>query len=296
MLGAHDRYPYSAITKRPDYSWPGGKRLAVYIAINVELFNFGGGKGSLIAPPGQSDTPSVYSWRDYGNRVGFWRLLETCERLGLPVEGQLNAAAYERCPDIPDALRAGGHEIVAHGITNSDSQGDLNEADEAALIRETTEIIARHEGAPPAGWMSPWLAETGVTLDLLKEAGYRYILDWHHDDQPVWLTTRAGPILAVPYPIELNDNRAIIYHKATAAQFADMVIDNFDEMLEQSAGQPLVFGLSLHTFVIGQPFRLRQLRRALEHIAAQRDGIWLTTPGAICAHIEGLPRGTVPGS
>lgn len=295
MLEGHRRYPYSAITSRPGYTWPEGKRLAVYIAVNVELFRFGAGKGSLIAPPGQNDTPSVYSWRDYGNRVGFWRILELCERLGLPLEGQLNAAAYEYCPDIPDALRAGGHEIVAHGITNSDSQGDLDEAGEAALIRETTDIIESHEGAPPAGWMSPWLAETGVTLDLLKEAGYRYVLDWHCDDQPIWLTTRAGPILAVPYPIELNDNRAIIYHKATAAQFADMVIDNFDEMLEQSARQPLVFGLALHTFVTGQPFRLRQLRRALEHIAARRDQIWLTTPGAICAHVEGLAAGTVLG-
>ncbi len=295
MLEGHGRYAYSAITKRPDYAWPGGKRLAVYIAVNVELFRFGAGKGSLIAPPGQGETASVYSWRDYGNRVGFWRLLELCENLGLPLEAQVNAAAYEHCPDIPQALRARGHEIVAHGMTNSDAQDDLDEAGEAALIKQTTDIIASHEGAPPAGWMSPWLAETGVTLDLLKEAGYRYVLDWHCDDQPIWLATRAGPILAIPYPIELNDNRVIIYHKATAAQFADMVVDNFDEMLEQSAGQPLVFGLSLHTFVMGQPFRLRQLRRALKHIVGHAGRIWLTTPGAICAHVEGLPPGTVPG-
>jgi hypothetical protein len=100
----------------------------------------------------------------------------------------------------------------------------------------------------------------------------------------------------MPYPVELNDNRAIVRHKMTAREFADAIIDNFDEMLAQSERQPLVFPISLHTFIVGQPFRLRQLRRALQHIVAHREQIWLTRPGEICRHIESLPAGVVPGS
>lgn len=296
MLPSHGRYAYSPITQRADYDWPGGKRLAVYIALNVEQFSFGQGKGAHIAPPEQAQSHSVFAWRDYGNRVGFWRLLEMFDALDLPIEAQLNTEIYEHCPEIAEALRARGDEILGHGLTNSEEQGIMREELEAALIARATETIAGHEGKRPTGWMSPWLSESPTTLDLLKEAGYRYVMDWAADDQPIWMNTRAGPILAMPYPVEVNDNRAIVFHKASATEFADMIIDNFDEMLEQSERQPLVCGISLHTFVVGQPFRLRALRRALRHIAERRSDIWLTRPGEICAHIEGLPPGVVPGS
>ena len=295
MLPTHGRYKFSAITQRPDYGWPGDKRLAFYIALNVEQFSFGQGKGSQIAPSDQAASQSVYSWRDYGNRVGFWRLLELFDTLELPIQAQMNSEIYDHCPEIADALRRRGDEILGHGLTNSEEQGLLEESLETALIQKATQAIARHEGKDPTGWMSPWLSESPVTLDLLKEAGYRYVMDWACDDQPIWLQTRSGPILAMPYPVEVNDNRAIVFHKASAAQFADMIIDNFDEMLEQSERQPLVFGISLHTFVVGQPFRLRHLRRALKHVADHRDRIWLTRPEEICAYVESLPPGTVPG-
>lgn len=295
MLPTHGRYEYSAITKRPDYAWPNGKRLAVYLALNVEQFGFGYGKGAAIAPPDQAQSHSVYAWRDYGNRVGFWRLMELFDELDLPIEAQLNAEIYAHCPDIAEALRARGDEIVGHGLTNSEEQGQMRADFEADVIARSTEAIEKHEGAKPVGWMSPWLSESDVTLDLLKEAGYRYVMDWACDDQPIWLSTRAGPILAMPYPVEINDNRAIVWLRRTPAEFADMITDNFDEMLAQSARQPLVYGISLHTFVVGQPFRLKHLRRALQHIADHRDQIWLTRPRDICAHIEALPVGTVPG-
>ena len=135
-----------------------------------------------------------------------------------------------------------------------------------------------------------------MTLDLLKEAGYRYVMDWPLDDQPVWMKTRSGPILSVPYPIELNDLPALVNRHHTGRQFAEMVIDQFDEMLEQSKKYPLVFSVALHPFIIGQPFRLRALRGALRHIMAYKDELWLTTPGEIARYCESLPQGTVPGS
>jgi hypothetical protein len=135
-----------------------------------------------------------------------------------------------------------------------------------------------------------------VTLDLLQEAGYRYVMDWTMDDQPVWLRTRKGRILAIPYPIEVNDTRAIVWHGQTAGDFAEMIVDQFDEMLEQAARQPLVCPIALHPFVIGRPYRIRRLRRALQHVLGHRERVWLTRPREICAHIESLPAGVVPGS
>ncbi len=295
MLPTHGRYDYSNITTRADYSWPGGRRLAVYVALNIEAFGFGVGKGAAIAPPDQAQSHSIYSWRDYGNRVGIWRLFELLDELGIPAEAQINTAIYEMAPDIPERLRARGDEILGHGVTNSDEQGHLSEDQERALIEGVTGTIERHEGARPSGWMSPWLSNSAVTMDLLQEAGYRYVMDWTMDDQPIWIRTRKGRILAMPYPIEVNDTRGIVWYRYTADEFADMIVDQFDEMLGQAVRQPLVCPISLHPFVIGRPYRIRRLRRALLHILEHRDRVWLTRPREICAHVESLPPGTVPG-
>jgi len=291
-----DRYPYSSIGSRKPYEWPNGTRLAVYIALNIEVFRYGVGKGAAIAPPDQAVSDSVYAWRDYGNRVGFWTLMDALDKYALPAEAQINTAIYEECPDIPGRLRARGDEFLGHGYTNSDEQGHLPEAEERSLIHACTEAITRHKGKRPTGWMSPWLSNSPHTLDLLQEEGYRYHMDWTMDDQPVWMRTRGGRILAMPYPIECNDNRGIVWFRYTSEEFAQMLIDQFDEMLEQSAKHPLVCPISLHPFVVGRPYRLRALKRVFEHIDRHRDQIWLTRPGDIATYIASLPDGIVPGS
>ena len=129
-----------------------------------------------------------------------------------------------------------------------------------------------------------------VTPDLLAETGYKYTLNWCHDDQPVEMTTRAGKLWSIPYPQELNDIPAIVARQMSAADFADMIVDNFDEMLAQSHGQPLVMGIALHPYIVGQPYRLRHLRRALEHINREKR-VWWTTPGSICEWVEKLGPG-----
>jgi hypothetical protein len=194
-----------------------------------------------------------------------------------------------------EAFRARGDEVVGHGRTNTERQGVLDEAAERGLIAETTRTIAAAEGAAPAGWLGPWISESPVTPDLLAEAGYRYLLDWCMDDQPIWFATRGGGrILSVPYPQELNDIPAIVGRKHSADHFADMIVQNFDEMLEQAQSGPLVMGIALHPYLVGQPYRLRHLRHALRHIVEQREGIWITTAGAIAAHCYALPAGLVP--
>ena len=292
-LPTHGRYAYSAITGRADFDWPGGRRLAVYLGINLEHFAFGAGKGAQIGNAEPPPDVLNYAWRDYGNRVGAWRLIELLDALDLPATVLPNSEMYDYAPDLMAAHRARGDEIAGHGRTNSESQSDMDEAEEAAMIAEATRVIAAGAGTAPRGWLSPWIAETEVTPDLLVEAGYTYTMNWCMDDQPVWMRTRSGPLLSLPYGQEINDIPAIVGRKTGAAEFADMIIDNFDELLDQSARQPLVYGIALHPYIIGQPFRLRQLRRALAHVARHRDRIWLTTAGAIAdAYMDQHPAPT----
>lgn len=294
-LPTHDRYDYSTITDRPDYDWPGGKRLGVYIGLNLEHFAFGEGLGAELAPGGPQPDVLNYAWRDYGNRVGAWRMLELFETMDLPVSVLANSVMYDYAPDLMAAFSARGDEIVGHGRTNSERQSVLSPDDERALIAEATKVLTQAEGKAPKGWLSPWIAESPATPDLLKEAGYTYTLNWCMDDQPVWMRTEHGPLLAIPYPQEANDIPSIVARKDGAAAFADILIDTFDEMLEQSTQQPLVMGIALHPYLVGQPYRLRHLRRALQHICARRDEIWITRSGAIydfCADHPAIPRPT----
>lgn len=281
MPPIHGRYDYAPITRRADYAWPGGKRLAFYIAVNLEHFAFGEGLGAALAPGGPQPDVLNFAWRDYGNRVGAWRLLEMLNELQLRSCAITNAAIFDYCPELPAAFLARGDEIVAHGRTNSERQGELGELGEARLIADSTETLERHTKKRPGGWLGPWISESSVTPDLLQEAGYRYLLDWCHDDQPVWFRTRRGRILSVPYPQEVNDIPAIVARRMTAPDFADMIVDQFDEMIRQSRDQSLVMGVALHPYVVGQPHRLRHLRQAFAYVASARDRIWITTAGAI---------------
>lgn len=284
MLGGHGRYDYVPVTRRAGYSWPGGKRLAVYIGLNLEHFAFGEGLGAELAPGGPQPDVLNYAWRDYGNRVGAWRMRDLFDALEMPASVLANSAMYDYAPELIAAFRARGDEVVGHGRSNSERQSVLDPVAVARLIAEATDAITGAEGVAPQGWLSPWIAESRITPDLLAEAGYGYTLNWCMDDQPVWMRTRAGRLLAIPYPQEVNDIPSIVARKDGAADFADMIIDNFDEMLEQSLAQPLVMGIALHPYLVGQPYRLRHLRRASQHVVAHRDDIWVTRAGEIHAY------------
>ena len=290
-LPDHGRFPYQAITGRRNHDWPGGARLAVYLGFNLEHFAFGEGLGASIGPVSPQPDVLNHSWREYGNRVGAWRCLAMFEQLGLPAGVILNTALYDHCPDLVAAFAARGDELIGHGHTNAERQGAMTEADEHALLLRCRDRIAVESGAAPEGWLSPWISESRLTPDLLAETGYRYTLNWCHDDQPVPMATRSGRSLwAIPYPQELNDIPMIVARQMEMPAFADLVLDQCDEMLMQSLEQPLVMGIALHPYLVGQPHRLKHLRRVLERLAALRDAgrIWFTTPGAIHRHVEAI--------
>jgi allantoinase len=294
-LPTHGRFDYLPIIRRPHYRWPGGAGLAVYLGFNLEHFAFGEGLGANIGPASPDPrSPDVlnYSWREYGNRVGAWRCLELFDQLGLPAAAIVNTALYEHCPELVAACVARGDELVGHGHTNAERQGTMDEATERELLLRCRARIQLQSGQAPAGWLSPWISESAVTPDLLAETGYSYTLNWCHDDQPLPMRTRGGGTLwAVPYPQELNDIPMIVARQMDGKDFAQMIVDQLDEMLDQTAapGAPaLVMGIALHPYLVGQPYRLRHLRRALERVAAARDAgrVWVATPGAVCAHAK----------
>ncbi|WP_420394332.1 polysaccharide deacetylase family protein [Acuticoccus sp.] len=288
-LRSHGRYPYSPLVDRPVYDWPGGKRLAVSVVNNVEVFAFLEGLGSDSAVLGAPQSQRNYAWRDYGNRVGVWYLFDLLDELEVPAAHNVNSLMFEEHARIGERILERGDHFLGHGRTNSERQDGMGEDEERALIGEATEAVVRFSGQHPRGWLGPWIAESERTPDLLKEAGYDFVLDWPADDQPFWMSTRAGPLMSVPYSVELNDSPALVSRQEGARDFEAMIVDQFDEMLHQSRARPLVFSLVLHTFIVGQPYRLRALRRALTHVMNHRDEVWLARPAEIYDHAKEQP-------
>ena len=282
----HGRYAYRPIVDRPDYDWPDGRRLAIYFGVNYAVFDYGGGLGPELAPVQTDPDVMNYAWRDYGNRVGAWRLFDLFDRLGLRTTALLNADVLDRCPGLAEACRDRGDEIAAHGGTNATAQGSLAHPHETRMIADVTERLATL-GVRPTGWLGPWISESDATPDLLAENGYRYVLDWAHDDQPTRLATSHGGLLSIPYSQEINDLPAIIARKQEAVTFAAMIRDGVEQLLSECDRRPLVLGIALHPYIMGQAHRVPALAHVLTELRAANDPrIWWTTAGDIAAHVE----------
>lgn len=295
-LPHHGRYEYSSIKTRPTYDWPGGKRLALYFALNIEHFAYGAGRSHSLSTQLPWPNSRSFAWLDYGNRVGVWRLLDLFDEFKLPACHLINTAVFDYCPEVVDAVMARDDELIGHGRTNSERQGDLWEEDEARLIQEVRDDIYARTGRYPQGWMGPWMSQSAATPDLLQEAGFHYAMDWPCDDQPIWLKTRQGKLMSMPYSFEINDSPQLIVRQHTAEDFGSMLVKQFEEMLRQSKQQPLVLGVALHTMIMGQPHRIHVLREALEHIVNHPEYeacVWQTRPKDIYSHCMQLPEGTI---
>ncbi len=274
-------YDYWPIIERPAIGWPDGKQLACYIAINIEHFEIG--RPSTSRTPITAELPIDplnYGWRDYGTRVGFWRTLQLLDDLNLRATVLLNADA---CVEYPQIVRAGVDRdwaFVAHGRTNSRMWTGIEKEEEREALARIAHDLERATGTRPKGWLGPALTETPNTLNLLAELGFSYSLDWVADDQPFPMRT-GKRFISVPYSIEVNDIPVFVDQAMTPAQFTRMIIDQFEVMHEEASARPGgVFSLSLHPFLIGQPFRHRHLAEALRHLASF-DDVWFTTSDEI---------------
>jgi peptidoglycan/xylan/chitin deacetylase (PgdA/CDA1 family) len=272
-------YPYSPIVRRPPLTLPEGKRLAVWIGVANEHFLFGRRALSLAEFTAHLvPDPLNHGWRDYGPRVGIWRLMELFDRYRVPVTSLLNGDVVEEHPEIVAEGVERGWAFVGHGATNSTFLVGMTRDEERAEIARVTEQIAAATGSRPRGWIGPALTESEHTGDILAELGYTYTLNWGIDDEPVRMTSG---LLSVPYSAEVNDLPAFVVHHHTAAEFRDMLIDQFDQLLAEGTARPRVMGFGIHPFLVGQPYRARHFASVLEHMTAHRDEVWFTTADGV---------------
>jgi allantoinase len=256
-------------------SWPDGRSVAVWPVVNIEYF--------VPGQPGPSIQPHLvhgrdianYGWREYGNRVGFWRLLELFAELGISATSALNAEVCLRHPDIAAAIVAQGWEVMGHGWDNSARQHEMSREVERDHIARTLGTLAETTNQPVLGWLTPGFAVSDATEELLAEAGLSYTADRCDDDVPYWFDTARGTLLAIPYSLETNDISLFLSVHYTAAEFADAMVDQVARLVAENATGS-VAALGLHPFLVGQPGRIEHLRSALTRIAAMPQ-VWFTT-------------------
>jgi len=272
-----ERLPYSPIVTRPPLKLPNNKRLAVWVLVSIEEWNQHEQMPRTVntPPAGGIPTPDIpnWTWHEYGNRVGFWRLLDALDRFNVRASMAVNGIALETYAPIAEAARARGWEFIGHGYTQRNLQ---KVEDERADIRKTTEAIRAFSGSAPKGWVGPGLAETWDTPDVLVEEGYRYVCDWVHDDQPSWLRTRTKPLLSMPFTQECNDIPIILSQHHRACEYRDRAIDQFDQLYEDSADSARVMAMVVHPFIMGVAHRIKYLRETLAHIASRSEAVFMT--------------------
>lgn len=277
----HGRFQYSALVDRAALKLPDGARIAVWVIPNIEHFAWKQ-RAVSINPNTAGFVPDVLNtaWRDFGLRVGIWRIMEALDKHGIKGTVALNSDVCREYPRVVEECVARGWEFMGHGRHNTEFVTGIEEADERALIAEVAETIAAATGARPRGWLGPGLTETDLTPDLLAEAGFDYIADWVNDEQPYAFETRAGQLVSIPYSIEINDIPAFVNRGWSADQFREAMIAQFDRMYADGAASARVMAIALHPFLTGHAHRIGALDAALDHIAGH-DGVWLATGSEI---------------
>ena len=221
-----------------------------------------------------------YAWRDYGTRVGVWRMIDVLQQHDIRATVALNSDVCEHYPQIVEATCALGWEHMGHGQSNSVWINQQSENEERALIRDVLDTIDQATGQRPKGWLSPSLTESLNTPDLLAEEGVEYLADWANDEQPYPMRVRDKTLIAMPYSIEINDITVFLGDHGTAEDFYTRIVDQFDVMYEDSKVSGRVMSIGLHPFLIGHGFRSKYLDRALKHICSRAD-VWFATGAEI---------------
>jgi allantoinase len=270
----YDDWPYQ---NRPRITWPGGKKLAFWIAPNIEFYEF--------EPPVNRERPGwprptpdvvAYSQRDWGNRVGHWRLMELMDRYDLKGSVSLNVAMCDHCPEIIEACAQRGWEFFSHGIYNTRYSYDMSEAQERAVLEDSIKTVQDATGQRIRGYLAPALTHTERTLDLIAEYDFWYTCDLFQDDQPQPVKTRTGQLMSMPYSLEVNDVITYGALAMSAERYADILVRHFDQLLEEGEESGTVMCIPLHAYLVGQPHRLKAFERALAHICSHRDDVWFT--------------------
>jgi peptidoglycan/xylan/chitin deacetylase (PgdA/CDA1 family) len=272
-----DRVPYSAIVDRPPLSLPNGARLAVWTIVNVEEWSIERNMPRTVLPPpyGQPLLPDLpnWSWHEYGMRVGFWRFLETLNRVGVKATLAINGSVCTSYPRVAEAGLKAGWEFMGHGYIQRPMH---HVEDQKKAIQDTVEAIRAFTGKAPRGWESPGLTETYDTIDWLKEAGIEYVADWVLDDQPCTIQTAHGPMVSVPYTVEMNDIAMMVLQNHPSEEWLRRGIDQFDRLYAEGEKSARVMAISVHPYITGVPHRIGYLEKLYEYIL-QRPGVLMWT-------------------
>ena len=277
-LSDPDIYAYSPYNNRPKITWPNGARVAFWVAPNIEFYE-------THPPPNpvrqdmSRPAPDVvfYAHRDYGNRVGVWRMMEAMDRYGVRGSVSLNVAVCDHHPEIIEACVERDWELFSHGVYNTRYQYGMSEAHHRELIEDVIETIKKASGQKLAGWLSPALSNTEQTLDLLAEYDVLYTCDLFHDDQPQPVKVKKNKLISIPYSLEMND--IVVYHQINSSpphQYTEVIKRQFDQLYEEGAENGTVMCIPLHPFLVGQPHRVGPFAEALEYITSH-DDVWVTT-------------------
>jgi allantoinase len=274
-------FPYRPIVGRPPLSWPGGARVALWVVPNIEFFAL-----DEPVPEGTGRMPDVPNWskRDYGNRVGVFRLMEVLDRHGIRGTVALNANLCDHHPQIIDACLKRNWELMGHCQTNTKRLNQIPPETERDVIRATLDRIAKASGTRPKGWLGAGLQETWNTLDHLADEGIEYVCDWVNDDQPYAMDLGGGgKIAAIPYTVEAADKNCFTSLRYTAEAFERTLCRQFDVLYREGASSGRVMCIALHPYLIGVPHRIDSLDRALAYIVGHA-GVWRATGSEIIAH------------
>ena len=274
----HDSLAFSPFTERPRLILPGAKRIAVWVIVNVEEWDIDQPmpRTVLTPPAGGSPSPDIpnWAWHEYGNRVGFWRMLEVFDQHAIRAVLAVNGSCLATYPQIAQAALARQWEFLGHGFIQKNMQ---KVDDEAEAIRLTTEAIQSLTASAPRGWLGPGLTETWQTPDLLQEAGYDYVCDWVLDDQPVDLATRSGrTITGIPYTQECNDVAMMLIQHHSAREYYDRAMDQFEQLHHDARDSARVMALVVHPYIMGAPHRLKWFRKVIEDLTQRDDVVFWT--------------------
>lgn len=271
----YDYWPYEG---RPKIEWPGGKKLAFWIAPNIEYYEFDP-PGNPQRQPWPRPNPDIvgYSQRSWGNTVGHWRMMDLFDKYGLRGSISLSVGLIDHHPEIIEACVARDWEFFSHGIYNTRYSYGMDEAQERAVLEDSIRSVEEATGQRIRGYLAPALTHTERTLDLITEYEFWYTCDLFQDDQPQPLKTKSGKLLSMPYSLEVNDVITYSVQGWSAERYADCLIKHFDQLLAEGEESGTVMCIPLHAYLVSQPHRLRPFERALKHIASHTDDVWFTT-------------------
>lgn len=282
--GLYDYWPYR---NRPKITWPGDKRVAFWVAPNIEFYE--------LNPPTNphrkswpKPAPDIvpYSYRDHGNRVGHWRLMEVMDEFGVRGSISLSVAMCQHHPEIIQACADRNWEFFSHGIYNTRYIYGMDEAQERAILEDSIKTVESSTGQRIRGYLAPALTHTERTIDLLADYDFWYSCDLFQDDQPQPLITSQPEkkLVSMPYSLEVNDHYAFNVYGQSARQYADLLKRQFDTLLEEGAESGTVMCIPLHAYLIGRAHRIGPFRDVLDYITSHKEDVWVTTAAEIAEY------------